>query len=135
VRIGGLASRYCVRVGRVLSLPTIELAAPYSWAIVRSVKSVAAKVTSKGQITIPQPVREHLDLHAGDRVVFRLGEPGLDPREATIVPPSGRRRSTLLKIPDLVGLGGTMPPPRGRGGRAWTEVREAAWDEEVRRRR
>lgn len=30
----------------------------------------SAKVTSKGQITIPQDVRERLGLEAGDRVVF-----------------------------------------------------------------
>jgi antitoxin PrlF len=30
----------------------------------------SATVTSKGQITIPKDVREHLGLEAGDRVVF-----------------------------------------------------------------
>ncbi len=29
-----------------------------------------ATVTSKGQITIPQPVRQRLGLHAGDRIDF-----------------------------------------------------------------
>ena len=32
----------------------------------------AATVTSKGQITIPKPVREALHLEAGDRVAFRV---------------------------------------------------------------
>lgn len=98
-------------------------------------KSVAAKVTSKGQITIPQTVREQLGLHAGDRVVFRLGEAGLDAREAAMVVDGGGSRSTLAKMPDLVSLGGTMTAPRGRAGQSWTKIREAAWDEEVRRRR
>ena len=31
-----------------------------------------AAVTAKGQITIPKPAREHLGLHAGDRVKFFL---------------------------------------------------------------
>ncbi|MHB8719123.1 MAG: AbrB/MazE/SpoVT family DNA-binding domain-containing protein [Candidatus Dormibacteria bacterium] len=101
----------------------------------KEMRSVAAKVTSKGQVTIPQPVREQLGLHAGDRVVFRLGEPGLDARETAIVPEGGGLRSTVAKLPDLVSLGGTMPAPRGRAGHSWTEIREAAWDEEVRRRR
>jgi AbrB family looped-hinge helix DNA binding protein len=32
-----------------------------------------AKVTFKGQITIPKAVREALDIQAGDSVTFRLG--------------------------------------------------------------
>ncbi len=31
---------------------------------------VTAKLTSKGQLTIPKSVRESLRLHAGDRVAF-----------------------------------------------------------------
>ena len=38
---------------------------------------VGARVTSKGQITIPQAVREALGLGEGDHVVFRVeGRPG-----------------------------------------------------------
>lgn len=36
----------------------------------------AAKLTSKGQITIPQSVRDDLGLHAGDRVDFVAEEGG-----------------------------------------------------------
>jgi antitoxin PrlF len=35
-----------------------------------------AKITSKGQITIPAPVREALGLKPGERVVFLAGEVG-----------------------------------------------------------
>ena len=98
-------------------------------------RSTAAKVTSKGQITIPQEVRERLGLRAGDRVVFRLSEEADEAEPVAMEPQRGRRRSTLIRIPDLASLGGTMHPPRGRGHRPWTEVREAAWDEEVRLRR
>ena len=35
-----------------------------------------AKITSKGQITIPKNVREQLDLKTGDRVEFRKGPKG-----------------------------------------------------------
>ena len=35
-----------------------------------------ATVTSKGQITIPKPVRDKLGLREGDRVAFRVLEDG-----------------------------------------------------------
>lgn len=35
-----------------------------------------ATVTSKGQITIPKPVRDELGLRKGDRVAFRVLEDG-----------------------------------------------------------
>jgi antitoxin PrlF len=35
-----------------------------------------AKLTSKGQITIPAPVREALGLKSGEKVVFLAGENG-----------------------------------------------------------
>jgi antitoxin PrlF len=37
----------------------------------------AATLTSKGQITIPQEIREALDMHPGDRIAFRLREDGI----------------------------------------------------------
>ncbi len=36
-----------------------------------------AKVTSKGQITIPKPIREALSVRAGDRVVFLVRADGV----------------------------------------------------------
>ncbi len=36
----------------------------------------SAVVTSKGQITIPKPVRDALRLEAGDRVAFRVRDDG-----------------------------------------------------------
>lgn len=35
-----------------------------------------ATITSKGQITIPKPVRDELGLQEGDRVAFRVLEDG-----------------------------------------------------------
>lgn len=35
-----------------------------------------ATITSKGQITLPQRIREHLNLHSGDRVEFIENENG-----------------------------------------------------------
>jgi len=38
--------------------------------------SFEATVTSKGQITIPKAVREQLDLHEGEKVLFRFDDEG-----------------------------------------------------------
>jgi antitoxin PrlF len=34
------------------------------------------KITSKGQVTIPKPLRDHLGLKRGSSVEFELGEDG-----------------------------------------------------------
>ncbi len=35
-----------------------------------------ATITSKGQVTIPKRVREHLDVSSGDKLEFRVGDDG-----------------------------------------------------------
>lgn len=37
----------------------------------------AAKLTSKGQITIPKDIRQHLKIDQGDKVEFFVGENGV----------------------------------------------------------
>jgi antitoxin PrlF len=67
---------------------------------------VAARLTSKGQITIPKPVREALALHPGDEVVFRVhGD-----------------RAVVAKTPDFLDLAGTIAVPAGRRGTSWDRV-------------
>lgn len=73
---------------------------------------VAARVTSKGQLTIPKPVREALRLHEGDRVVFRVIE---------------GERALLARTPDLLELAGSVSVPAGVRGLPWSEVRRRAW--------
>jgi antitoxin PrlF len=75
---------------------------------------VRAKLTSKGQVTIPKSVREALDLHEGDEVLFRVE----------------RSRALLAKTPDLLALAGGVPVPPGKRGTAWDDVLR-----ETRRRR
>jgi len=36
----------------------------------------SATVTSKGQITVPKEIREHLGVEAGDRLSFQIGRGG-----------------------------------------------------------
>lgn len=37
----------------------------------------AAKLTSKGQITIPKDIRQHLKINQGDKVEFYVGDNGM----------------------------------------------------------
>ena len=72
---------------------------------------VPAKVTSKGQITLPKPVRDALGLKAGDRVLFRIHP----------------KRAVLAKVPDFLTLAGTVPVPATKRGADWSEIRRATW--------
>jgi len=57
-----------------------------------------AKVTTKGQITIPKPIRDAMGIDAGDRVVFLVREDG-------VVEMRPRTR-------DLLSLAGMVTTPR-----------------------
>ena len=35
-----------------------------------------AKVTSKGQITLPKPIRDYLEIHSGDKIEFLIDHKG-----------------------------------------------------------
>jgi antitoxin PrlF len=67
----------------------------------------AARLTTKGQITIPKAVREALGLTEGDTVLFRIEG----------------QRAVLARTPDLLELAGAVSVPAGRRGVAWDEVR------------
>lgn len=79
----------------------------------------SAKVTSKGQVTIPKPVRDALDLHEGDELIFRVE----------------RSRAVISKTPDFLELGGTVAVPADRRGTAWNEVLRRTRRERARLRR
>jgi antitoxin PrlF len=68
---------------------------------------VAARLTSKGQVTLPKAVREALGLEEGDQVVFRVEG----------------RRAFLARTADLLDLAGTVAVPAGKRGTPWEEVR------------
>jgi AbrB family looped-hinge helix DNA binding protein len=67
---------------------------------------VSARLSSKGQVTIPRSVREALALEEGDRVVFRVeGD-----------------RAVLARTPDLLQLARSVSVPAAKRGTPWSEV-------------
>ncbi len=78
---------------------------------------IAARITSKGQITIPKSVRDALKLNEGDRVVFRVIE---------------GERAILARTPDLLELAGSVSVPADVRGLPWEEIRRRAWAAQLR---
>jgi AbrB family looped-hinge helix DNA binding protein len=66
----------------------------------------AAKVTSKGQVTVPQAVREALGIEPGDDLVFRVDG----------------NRAVLAKTPDLLALAGSITVRAAKRNAAWDDV-------------
>lgn len=58
----------------------------------------SAKLTSKGQITIPKEVRRALGLHTGDRLAFRVRDNGTVVVEAEKVSLQSLRGAVRTKI-------------------------------------
>lgn len=78
---------------------------------------VAARLSSKGQVTIPKSVREALRLEEGDQVIFRVeGE-----------------RAVLARTPNLLDLAGSVSVPAEVRGLPWAEIRRRAWAAQARR--
>jgi antitoxin PrlF len=69
---------------------------------------VAARLTSKGQITLPKAIRDALGLQEGDRVVFRVE----------------RGYAVLARTADLLELAGSVPVPPERLGTSWEDIRD-----------
>lgn len=70
---------------------------------------LSAKVTSKGQVTIPKAVRDKLGITEGDEIVFRVEE----------------NRAVLARTPNLLDLAGVVDVPAAKRGTAWDEVRRS----------
>lgn len=71
----------------------------------------AAKVTSKGQVTVPKAVRDALGIKEGDEVVFRVDG----------------NHAVLARTPDFLELAGSVRVPAAK--------RNVAWDDVIRRTR
>ena len=67
---------------------------------------VAAKVTSKGQVTVPKAVRDALGIREGDEIVFRIEG----------------KRAVLARTPNFLKLAGTITVPAAKRNAAWDHV-------------
>jgi AbrB family looped-hinge helix DNA binding protein len=67
---------------------------------------VSARLSSKGQVTVPRAVREALALEKGDRVVFRVEG----------------NHAILARTPDLLSLAGSISVPAAKRGAPWANV-------------
>jgi antitoxin PrlF len=80
---------------------------------------VSARLSSKGQLTLPRAVREALSLEEGDRVVIRVeGD-----------------RAVMARTPDLLALAGSISVPASKRGTPWTEVLRQTREARADRRR
>jgi len=62
---------------------------------------VAARVTSKGEVTVPKAVREALEISEGDEVLFRGA------------------RAVLVRTPDFLSLAGPIPVAADKRSATW----------------
>ncbi|HVM39512.1 MAG TPA: AbrB/MazE/SpoVT family DNA-binding domain-containing protein [Acidimicrobiia bacterium] len=80
---------------------------------------VAAKVTSKGQVTVPKSVRDALGIQEGDEVLFRVEG----------------NRAILARTPGFLELQGSIRVPAAKRNVAWDEVLRRAWTDRAAPRR
>lgn len=71
---------------------------------------VAARLSSKGQVTIPKAVREALGVGEGDSIIFRI--------EGNL--------ATLQRTPDFLELAGTLTAPVAKKSESWDRVLETS---------
>ena len=80
---------------------------------------VAAKMSSKGQLTVPKSVRDALGIDEGDEVIFRVEG----------------NRAVLARTPDFLSLAGTIAVPAARRNVPWDDVIRKTHSERVKARR
>ena len=73
---------------------------------------LSARVSSKGQITIPRAVRQALAIDHGDTIVFRV--------EGV--------RAIIARTPDLLELAGSVSVPASKRGTPWDQVLRETWE-------
>jgi AbrB family looped-hinge helix DNA binding protein len=73
---------------------------------------IAARITSRGRVTVPRAVREALSLQEGDRIIFRVeGD-----------------RAVMARTLDFLALAGSVSTPAAKRDTPWAEVlRQTQW--------
>lgn len=80
---------------------------------------IAARMSSKGQLTVPKPVRDALGLNEGDDVIFRVeGD-----------------RAVLARTAEFLSLAGSITVPAAKRNLAWDDVIGATRSERASSRR
>jgi len=80
---------------------------------------IAAKMSSKGQLTVPKSVRDAVGIDEGDEVIFRVEG----------------NRAVLARTPDFLSLAGTIAVPAAKRNAAWDDVIRKTRSERARARR
>lgn len=79
----------------------------------------AAKVTSKGQVTVPKAVRDALGIKEGDEIVFRVEG----------------NHAVLARTPDFLSLASSVKVPAARRNVSWDDVLRTTRSSRARKRR
>lgn len=66
----------------------------------------AARVTSKGQVTVPKAVRDALGISEGDEIIFRVDG----------------NQAILARTPDFLSLASSVKVPAARRNVTWDDV-------------
>lgn len=82
-------------------------------------REVTAKLTSKGQVTVPVEIRRHLGISPKDRVAFVISDDGTVQVRPAMYP----------TLESLRGIAGTLPRPMD-----WHEVMEIAREDWMHRK-
>jgi len=67
---------------------------------------ITARVTSKGQVTVPKAVRDALGISEGDQLLFQVEG----------------NRATLARTADFLSLAGSITVPANKRNAAWDDV-------------
>ena len=79
----------------------------------------SARITSKGQVTIPKSVRDALGLNQGDELLFRVED----------------SRAVIARTPSFLELSGSVRVPLSERGTPWDEVLRRTRADRARHRR